>query len=74
MKAYSPEWYAREQIWADECNTNFETVADGLVAQGYTRKNHNRRWYPSTFHKGETTLVLVRQLGCSTWYSRTYAD
>ena len=72
MKAFSPEWYAREQAWIDKCNAAYERAAADLITQGYTRKNHRRNLYPSTFHKSET--ILVRQLGESTWYSRPYSD
>ena len=74
IQPFSTEWYAREKAWIDKCNGNFEKAADDLVAKGYTRKDHDRRWYPSTFHKGDMTLVLVRNLGSSQWYSRPHAE
>jgi len=73
IEPFSPDWNAREQAWANECNANFEAAADELVAQGYTRQDHDRRHYPSTFHKDGETQVLVRDLGSSKWRARTYS-
>jgi len=74
IEPFSPEWHVREQAWADECNANFEDAAAQLVTQGYTRHDHDRRHYPSTFHKDGETQVLVRDLGSSKWRARTYSD
>jgi hypothetical protein len=69
IKAFSPEWNAREQAWADECSRNYEAAAAELVSQGYERRNHKRSLYPATFHKNGAEMILARQLGSSTWYA-----
>ena len=68
---YSPEWYAREAVWDRLCNGNYETLAHELECNGYTREYQEApARYPYIFRKGDETLVLARQLGSATWYSR----
>jgi hypothetical protein len=72
MKPFSPEWYAREQAWADKCQAGYDTLAAKLASDGWERHNRPGNIIPATFHKGTQVVYLARQLGSSKWFTKDY--
>lgn len=56
-----------DQQWHDECQANYEKVANELIDDGYTRSKRNDI-YTEQFNKDGQVLVITRSFGSSNWY------
>jgi len=54
--------------WEERDKEAWEAAAAALEADGYMRR-HDSYW-PAIFHKDNTEMVLVRDLGMLNWHPR----
>lgn len=58
----------KDRKWHDECQTNYNKVANELIDNGYTRSKRSDV-YKEQFAKDDQILVIVHSLGSSAWWS-----
>ncbi len=56
-----------DQEWYDECQNNYEKMAEDLINDGFTRSKRTDI-HKEQFTKDDQVLVIVRHFGSSGWH------